>query len=62
MARWKVLNKDKAEELGIEEVTPDNEGFISVDLFKLPEGMTVKNVIEFAEKVGIIIKYGKPKV
>lgn len=56
MARWKVINKDKAEELGIEEVSEDSEGFIVVDLAKIPSGLSVKNVIAFAEKEGIIIQ------
>lgn len=56
MARWKIVNKEKAEELGVEEVNPDNDGFIIVDTGKLPSGLTVKNVIEFAEKEGIIIQ------
>lgn len=56
MARWKIINSEKAEELGIEEVNPDNEGFIIVDLSKMPQGLTVRNVIEFAEKEGIVIK------
>ena len=56
MARWKIINSLKAEELGIEEVSEDNEGFIIVDLPKIPQGLTVKNVIEFAEKEGIIIQ------
>ena len=56
MARWKIINSDKAEELGIEEVNSDNEGFIIVDTVKIPQGLTVKNVIEFAEKEGIIIQ------
>ena len=56
MARWKIINSNKAEELGIEEVSADNEGFIVVDLPKIPQGLTVKNVIEFAEKEGIIIQ------
>ena len=56
MARWKIINSSKAEELGIEDISTDNEGFIIVDTFKIPQGLTVKKVIEFAEKEGIIIQ------
>ena len=56
MARWKIINSLKAEELGIEEISEDNEGFIIVDIAKMPQGLSVKNAIEFAEKEGIIIQ------
>lgn len=56
MARWKIVNSEKAEELGINEVSPDNEGYIEVDLAKMPPGLSVENVIGFAEKMGIILK------
>ena len=56
MARWKIVNSEKAEELGIEEISADNEGFISVDVVKMPKGLSVENVIGFAEKMGIILK------
>ena len=56
MARWKIINSSKAEELGIEEVSPDSEGFIVVDVAKMPKGLSVLNVIDFAEKNGIIIQ------
>lgn len=61
MARWKIINSEKAEEIGIEEVSPDNDGFIVVDLAEVPPGLTAMNVIEFAEKMGIIFKQSKPK-
>lgn len=56
MARWKIINSSKAEELGIQEVSPDSEGFIIVDKAKMPQGLTVENVINFAEREGIIIQ------
>jgi hypothetical protein len=56
MARWKIVNSRTAEDLGIEEVSFDNEGYIAVDIAKLPIGLSVKNAIEFAEKEGIIIQ------
>jgi hypothetical protein len=56
MARWKIVNSRTAEDLGIEEVSFDNEGYIVVDIAKLPIGLSVKNAIEFAEKEGIIIQ------
>ena len=56
MARWKIVNSEKAEELGIEEVSADSEGFISIDVTKMPRGLSVENVIGFAEKMGIILK------
>ena len=59
MARWKIINKDKAEELGIEEAPLDSEGFIVVDEANVPKGLSVKNMIAFAEKEGIILKYSK---
>lgn len=62
MARWKIINSLTAEDLGIEEVSEDNEGFIVVDLTKLPQGLSVKDAIRFAEKTGVIMKYDpKPK-
>lgn len=59
MARWKIINSIKAEELGITEASPDSDGFIEIDLTKIPKGLSVENVIEFAEKMGIILK-GEP--
>ena len=56
MARWKIVNSEKAEELGINEISPDNEGFIEVNIAKIPSGLSVENVIGFAEKMGIILK------
>ena len=56
MARWKIVNSRTAEDLEIKEVSFDNEGFIVVDVAKLPIGLSVKNAIEFAEKEGIIIQ------
>ena len=56
MARWKIINSIKAKEIGIEEVSADNDGFIVIDEAKLPKGLFPKNVIEFAEKNGIILK------
>ena len=56
MARWKIINSEKGEELGIKEISPDNEGFIEMDISKLPRGLSVENTIEFAEKMGIILK------
>lgn len=56
MARWKVINKGKSEELGIREVSPDNDGFIEVNLAEIPKGLSLENMIEFAEKMGIILK------
>jgi hypothetical protein len=56
MARWKIVNSEKGEELGIKEVSPDSDGFIEVDISKLPKGLSVENTIEFAEKMGIILK------
>ena len=56
MARWKIINKDKAEKFGIGEINTDNEGFIIVDVTKLPHHLTVKDIIDFAEKEGIIIQ------
>ena len=56
MARWKVVNKVKGEELGIKEVSPDSDGFITLNTAKLPKGLSVDTVIEFAEKMGIILK------
>jgi hypothetical protein len=62
MARWKIINSLTAEDLGIEEVSEDNEGYIVVDLAKLPQGLSVKDAIRFAEKTGVIMKYDpKPK-
>ena len=58
MARWKIINSKTAKELGISEVSPDNDGFIIVDVAKMPKGLTIENVIEFAEKEGIIIQDG----
>ena len=57
MARWKIVNSRTAEDLGIEEVSADNEGFIVVDLAKLPPGLSVKDAIAFAEKTGVIMKF-----
>jgi hypothetical protein len=57
MARWKIINSRTAEDLGIEEVSADNEGFIVVDLAKLPPGLSVKDAIAFAEKTGVIMKF-----
>ena len=37
MARWKIINSLTVEDLGIEEVSEDNEGYIVVDLVKLQE-------------------------
>ena len=56
MARWKIVNSEKGKELGIKEVSPDSDGFIEVDISKLPKGLSVENTIEFAEKMGIILK------
>ena len=56
MARWKIINSQKGEELGIEEVSTDDKGFIIVDLAKVPKGLTIANVIDFAEREGIIIQ------
>jgi len=56
MARWKVIKGEKAEELGIKEVSADNEGFIEININKMPKGLSVENVIGFAEKMGIILK------
>ena len=56
MARWKVINKDKAEEIAISEATPDSEGYIRVNTAKIPKGLSVEQVIEFAEKMGIILE------
>lgn len=58
MARWKIINSKTAKELGISEVNSDNDGFIIVDVAKMPKGLTIENVIEFAEKEGIIIQDG----
>jgi hypothetical protein len=57
MARWKIVNSRTAEDLGIEEVSADNDGFIVVDLAKLPPGLSVKDAIAFAEKTGVIMKF-----
>ena len=57
MARWKIVNSRTAEDLGIEEISADNEGFIIVDLAKLPPGLSVKDAIAFAEKTGVIMKF-----
>ena len=57
MARWKIVNSRTAKDLGIEEVSADNEGFIVVDLAKLPPGLSVKDAIAFAEKTGVIMKF-----
>ena len=59
MARWKIINSLTAEDLGIEEISEDNEGYIVVDLAKLPQGLSVKDAIRFAEKTGVIMKVGK---
>ena len=56
MARWKIINSRTAEDLGIEEVSADNEGFIVVDLAKLPPGLAAKDAIAFAEKTGVIMR------
>ena len=56
MARWKIINSRTAEDLGIEEVPTDSDGFIVVDITKLPKGLSVKDAIAFAEKEGIIIQ------
>ena len=56
MVRWKIINSRTAEDLGIEEVSTDNDGFIVVDVTKLPKGLSVKDAIAFAEKEGIIIQ------
>ena len=56
MARWKIVNSEKGEELGINEVSLDSDGFIEIDISKLPKGLSVENTIEFAEKMGIILK------
>ena len=56
MARWKIVNSEKGEELGIKEVSIDSDGFIEIDISKLPKGLSVENTIEFAEKMGIILK------
>lgn len=56
MARWKIINSRTTEELGISEGSPDSEGFIVIDLSKIPKELTIENVIEFAEKEGIIIQ------
>jgi hypothetical protein len=62
MARWKIVNSLTAKDLGIEEASEDNEGYIVVDLAKLPQGLTAKDAIRFAEKTGVIMKYDpKPK-
>jgi hypothetical protein len=50
MARWKIVNSRTAEDLGIEEVSFDNEGYIVVDIAKLPIGLSVKNAMELAER------------
>jgi hypothetical protein len=57
MARWKIINSDKAEEIGIKEVSPDNDGFISINVAKFPKGLSMENVIDFAEKMGIIMRF-----
>lgn len=59
MVRWKIVNSVKAEELGIGKVATDADGFIIVDVAKIPSGLTAKNVIEFAEKEGIILRDSK---
>ena len=56
MARWKIINSRTAEDLGIEEVSTDSDGFIVVDVTKLPKGLSVKDAIAFAEKEGIIMQ------
>lgn len=56
MIRWKVINSLKAEELGIREICPNDEGFIEVDLAKIPHGQSLENVLNFAERMGIILK------
>lgn len=62
MARWKIINSLTAEDLGIEEVSADNEGYIKVDLSKIPKGLSAKDVIAFAEKEGVILECSiKPK-
>lgn len=59
MAKWKIINSRTAKDLGIQEVSADNDGYIRIDLCELPMGLTLKDVIAFAEKEGIIIADSK---
>ena len=56
MARWKIVDSVAAKDIGIEEISADNDGFLILDLAKLPMGFSVKKVIAYAEKNGIIMK------
>lgn len=57
MARWKIVDNVAAKDIGIEEISADNDGFLIVDIAKLPIGLSAKEAVAYAEKNGIIMKY-----
>lgn len=59
--RWKILDKEKALQLGIEKAIPDDNGIIKINLGSIPREMNIEEFIEFVQKKGIILKEGGEK-
>ena len=55
--RWKILDKKRAEEIGITNIIPGRGGIICVDVGKIPLGFSIDDIINTAELSGILLRH-----
>lgn len=57
--RWRILDKERADAHNIRCVETDTGTILCVDVFKLPEGMTLRQWLKEIQETGIAVMEGE---
>lgn len=53
--KWKILKPKEAHKLGIRILRAGPERYLEINLFSIPDGMSVVEFINFIERTGVVL-------
>ena len=57
LIRWKVVDDVECGKFGITRLTPNNNGYIKINLSEIPDGLTVEETIACAINKGSLVYF-----